>query len=78
MLLMLLVLVLLSLPLLLRLLLLRVWYVSSVQTLQSDLSSVLFGIVDILAVVPVPRWNCCALDLDCTAPGSASPCRVVC
>lgn len=64
---------LLSLALLLRLLLLlRAWCISGVQTFQSDLSGVLFGIMDVLAVIPVPRWNGVALDLDCAAPGSAS------
>jgi hypothetical protein len=70
---MLLVLVLVLVPLLLlRMLLLGVWYVSSVQTFQSDLGSVLFGIVDVLAVVPVAGRNRSALDLDCAAPSSAS------
>lgn len=69
------VLLLLSLSLLLRLLLLCAWCVSGAQTFQSNLSSIFLCIVDVLAVIPVPRWDRCALDLDCAAPGSASSCE---
>jgi len=64
--------------LLLRKLLLVDWEDSSVQTLESDLRSVLFGIVDILAVIPIARWNGRALDFDGATPSSTSSTAIRC
>lgn len=46
-----------------------------VQGLQGHLGSVLFGIVDVLAVIPVASSNVLALDGDGAGPGSAASCK---
>jgi hypothetical protein len=45
------------------------------EPLQRDMRSVLFRIVDILAVVPVPGGHCHAMDIDCAGPGGTASWR---
>lgn len=44
------------------------------QKLQSDLGGVLFGVVDVLAVIPVAGRDVLALDGDGAGPGGSSSC----
>lgn len=46
-----------------------------VQSLQSDLGRILFGIVDVLAVIPVTSSDVLALDGNGAGPGGTASCK---